>query len=465
MAAAGSPAVYSAEIKCSWISDRWTAAETYRPNTPETPFVLRTWTGIRFVRGRRHRRAIRLARHARGWRQADLGHAAGYSASTIFRLETGQRAWTDLHMLRRIADVVGIPSQVLGALVGIGPPAPARLAAPAGPQAEEDDPMRRRTLIAAGLAVPLQALTRLDDALAVLPSPTTAATPAEITARLARARRLYDTGDLNRLVTGLPDVLAAAHTAAEHSNHPAGYACVAACYDLATDTLNKIGRTAASRITADRATAYAGLSGSPIAMAAAARSLGIVLRHEERRPIADRVTLHAANRLEATGLTTPALAAAYAQILCTCAYNAAQAGDRHRALELIGDAEHAARLPTSLADRPFAITPAQVSLYKVGVHWSLGDAGSALHAGRNLHPGQFATSERRGRLHTDLARAWWQWRKPEQTTRALLAAYRQAPAEVRDRPSIRKIVTQLARDHPRVAGVRELATAIGHHSK
>ena len=63
---------------------------------------------------------------------------------------------------------------------------------------------------------------------------------------------------------------------------------------------------------------------------------------------------------------------------------------------------------------------------------------------------------------TDLARAWWQWRKPEQTTRALLAAYRQAPAEVRDRPSIRKIVTELARDHPRVAGVRELATAIGY---
>src|SRR5262245_52423831 len=77
--------------------------------------------------------AIRFARHARGWRQADLGRAAGYSASTISRLETGQRAATDLTMLHHIARAVGIPSHVLGALVGIPPPAPARLAAPAGP--------------------------------------------------------------------------------------------------------------------------------------------------------------------------------------------------------------------------------------------------------------------------------------------------------------------------------------------
>ena len=80
---------------------------------------------------------------------------------------------------------------------------------------------------------------------------------------------------------------------------------MASCYDLATETLNKIGRYGANRITADRATARAGLSGSPIAIAAA-RSLGIVLRHEERQQIADRVTLEAAGRLEATGLTQPA---------------------------------------------------------------------------------------------------------------------------------------------------------------
>lgn len=57
----------------------------------------------------------------------------------------------------------------------------------------------------------------------------------------------------------------------------------------------------ASRITADRATAYAALSGSPIAMAAAARSLSIVLRHEGRHVLADQVSMQATTRLKTTG--------------------------------------------------------------------------------------------------------------------------------------------------------------------
>ncbi|WP_341274991.1 hypothetical protein [Streptomyces kasugaensis] len=172
-----------------------------------------------------------------------------------------------------------------------------------------------------------------------------------------------------------------------------------------------VGRYSASRITADRSHTYARLSGSPLAAAASARTFSIVLRHEDRADTAQRVTLGAAARIEATGLTTPAQAAAFAQMLCIVAYSAAQAGDRDRALEMIGDAERAAAL---LPDQPagprhsFSVTPSSVTLYKVGVLWSLGDAGAAVHTGRNLHPARFPTAERRGRLHTDLARAWWQ---------------------------------------------------------
>ena len=107
------------------------------------------------------------------------------------------------------------------------------------------------------------------------------------------------------------------------------------------------------------------------------------------------------------------------------------------------------------------ITPAQVSLYKVGVLWSLGDAGAAIETGRRLYPGQFPTPERRARLHTDMARAWWQRGKPDETALALLAAYDQVSAEVSTRPAIRKMATDLVRQHPRATGVQELATAIG----
>ena len=131
---------------------------------------------------------------------------------------------------------------------------------------------------------------------------------------------------------------------------------------------------------------------------------------------------------------------------------------------MIADAERAVtRLPPrSVPGQPFSVTPAHVSLYRVGVHWSLGDAGAALSVGRRLHPEQFPTPERRGRLLTDLARAWWQWDKPEQTAKALIAAHRHASAEVRDRPAIRNIVTDLAQRHPNVSGVRELVAAVGH---
>ncbi|MGW9211337.1 hypothetical protein ACWGR4_30725 [Embleya sp. NPDC055664] len=110
----------------------------------------------------------------------------------------------------------------------------------------------------------------------------------------------------------------------------------------------------------------------------------------------------------------------------------------------------------------FTVTPASVGgLYEVGVLYCLGDAGAALHAGRDLHPGRFPTAERRGRLHTDLARAWWQLGKPEQTAAALAAAHHEAPGEVRDRPTIRRVVTELAERHPKAIGVRDLLTTTG----
>ncbi|WP_329155872.1 transcriptional regulator (plasmid) [Streptomyces sp. NBC_01456] len=314
--------------------------------------------------------------------------------------------------------------------------------------------MKRRSLLAAGLAVPLTALDRFDDALALLPAPADAPTPARLRGQYRAARTLFNRG-------ALPDLLATAEACAT-DGVAAGYARLAACYDLATETLAKVGRYSASRITADRSNTYARLSGDALAGAASARVFSIVLRHQDRAATAQRVTLHAAAQVEATGLTTPAQAATFAQMLCTVAYAAAEAGDRDRALEMIRDAERAAALlpEPAAGPQPFDVTPPSVTLYRVGVLWSLGDAGAAVHAGRNLRAAQFPTAERRGRLHSDLARAYWRWGKPEQTAQALLAAHRAAPSEVRDRPSIRAIVTDLAQRHPHTSGVRELvATA------
>jgi transcriptional regulator with XRE-family HTH domain len=402
---------------------------------------------------------IRMARRARGWRQTDLGKAAGYSASTISRLETAARAGTDLEMLRHVASAVGIPAPILGAVVSAAACPAATVTAT--PRREEGEPMRRRALVAAGLAVPAVALAALDEALTLLPDPARPATAADINGRLVRGRRQFDAGDLGGLLADLPDLIAAAHADTDRADDPGASARLAGCYDLASQALTKIGRYGAARITADRATTLARLSGDPIAMAAAARCLSVVLRHDNQVALADRVALDAATRLEATGLHTHAQRAAFARMLCTCGYTAAQVGDRSRALELIGDAGRAA---AGLLARPVpgrSVTPAQVALYEVSVHWSLGDAGAAIAAGRGVRAADLPTAERRGRLFTDLARAWWQWGKPEQAAQALLVAHFHAPAEVTDRPRIRAIAHRLVAQHPQVSGVTHLAAALG----
>ncbi|MEU6229106.1 helix-turn-helix transcriptional regulator [Streptomyces sp. NPDC047042] len=404
---------------------------------------------------------IRMGRVQRGWRQADLGGRLGCSAATVSRLETRSRV-ADLELLRQAAHTVGMPSHVLTEALGItgtGVLAATRVASD-GPCDAEEDPMRRRTLLAAaGAAVPAHLLLGVDDALAGTPEPSGRTAPFD--SQLADARALFDGGRHAELAGKLSGLLGDGHLAAR-SRTELGYARLSASYTLASQLLSKLGRYQQARLTADRGITYAGLSCSALVTAAAARELAIVLRHQDQPAAAQRLMLKAAADVESTGLTTSAQAAAYAQMLCTTSYTAAVAGDRHQALAMIEEAHRAGRrLPQQVPKgRLFPLTGAAVDLYAVGVHWALGDAGAALEAGRNLRPQQFATAERRSRMHTDLARAWWQLGKPEQTATELLAAVRVSPGEVRDRSSIRQIVTDLTARHPRTAGVRELTAVV-----
>ncbi|MFD5541982.1 hypothetical protein ACFWIJ_30200 [Streptomyces sp. NPDC127079] len=188
--------------------------------------------------------------------------------------------------------------------------------------------MRRRTLLTATAAAgPAALLIGLDDALADTPPPSGV---GPLDARLAAARGLYDKGAHSRLLAVLPDLIADGHSAAA-SRHDLDQARLSSVYSLATAVLNKLGSYDRARITADRARTWAQVSGSPLATAAAARELSIVLRHQDRNADAQRIMTSAAADLEATGLRTDASAAAYAQMLCTLAYTAARGGQRAEA--------------------------------------------------------------------------------------------------------------------------------------
>ncbi|MBJ7903418.1 helix-turn-helix domain-containing protein [Streptomyces sp. DSM 110735] len=403
---------------------------------------------------------IRIGRVGRGWRLEDLGARIGCSAATVSRLERrGRKA--DFDMLMSAARAVEIPMLVLAASLGLTG-APATRVAPDGPRCAEEDPMRRRRLLAAtGLAVPSSLLAGVSDALASIPGPT--GSPVPLDSRLAAARGLFDAGQNAELLRVLPGLLADASHAASPAHEEMALARLSTAYSLAGRVLTKVGRYGDSRLAADRAALYAQWSGSPLAAAAAARELSIVLRHQDQPAAAERHILDAVAKVEETGLRTDAQRSAYAQMLCTTSYTAARAGVRDQALTMIRDAARAARALPDVTPRGrlFPLTPAAVDLYAVGVHWALGDAGAALEAGRGLHEGRFATAERKGRMHTDLGRAWWQWGKAEQAAAELLSAVRVSPGEVRDRPAIRQIVSDLRSRHPRVTGVRELVAAAG----
>lgn len=145
---------------------------------------------------------IRLGRQASGWRQADLGLRIGCSASTVSRLELSGRS-SDLALLRNAAREVGVPAHVLAASLGLGAP-PATRVTPEGQCRAEEDPMRRRTLLAAaGLATPGTLVLGLEEALADMPAPTGSPVPLDV--RLAAARSHFDAGRNTRLLDCCPD--------------------------------------------------------------------------------------------------------------------------------------------------------------------------------------------------------------------------------------------------------------------
>jgi len=391
---------------------------------------------------------------------AELGERCGYSAAQISRYERGI-ARLDTTLLRAFAAILEIPPADLGLSPQGDTPRAAespdlRFLPPGSRKvvavtSGKEDPVRRRDLLlSAGLAAPATLLARVNAALAVMPAPHTRVSAPVVTALLRNVQGQFDSGRLAELVHGIPGLLAVGHELTGQSGGERHLPLLAGCYDLASEALHKSGSTQAARITADRAVTYARLSGDPAAEAMAARSLAIVLRHEGRQDLAAEVTRAAAGRLTGSGLRTNTAANALAQVLCTAAYSAAQAGDRSEADAIITEARKSAQhVPVGLAGIPrFTVTLPQVTLYQVGIWWSLGEPGAALRAARGLHPAQFPTPERRARLLTDLARVWDLAGQPERAIGALLSACGQAASEVRDRPSIRSLASDLIRDHP-----------------
>jgi transcriptional regulator with XRE-family HTH domain len=439
---------------------------------------------------------VRAARLAAGLTLAELGQRCGYSASQISRYERGVQPLTDITLLRRFAAALAIPPQILG----LTPLDSSRAGRHADSLKEHDartyrpnvsrefqleggeDPVRRRELLAraaglagaAALGVPgvgrahmvSEPGGRLDDLLYASadaePVPLTALRSATI-----RARGFFQTARYDSLTAILPRLIA---TAAATRDSAAGderaeaSTLLADAYIVAANFAVKLNDDPFAWTLADRALQAAQAGDDPLTIADGRRAVATVLRRTGRPAKARELLMRAVHDIEPQGGTSPDQLSMYGTLLEAAAYTAAVDGNRAAAGELIGEAKAAAtRLGGDANHRFTAFGPANVALYQVSIAQVLGDSGTAIEHAKTLRPAAIPTAERQGRYWIDVARAYHQWGKPEPCYRALLAAERAAPAEVRYRPPVHRIAEDLLRADRRqsLPGLPAFARRIG----
>jgi len=247
---------------------------------------------------------VRSARSAVGWTQAALGRRCGCSASQISRWETGRSPLRDVGVLRVLATALGLPIEVFG-LIPDNPHGVSGRTLPVpwptvGPvpvtDPEEDDPMRRRTLLAGagglaagalagggpafGAADPIRSLGA-----ALLNPPIANAEPLsldELRRTVAVVRSIFHQAKYGEVAAVLPKVLARTMATRAELDSTGGVAVanryLAELYTLTSELMIKVSNDRLAWTAADRALQAADASGDLLTQATTRRSWGIVLR-------------------------------------------------------------------------------------------------------------------------------------------------------------------------------------------
>lgn len=428
---------------------------------------------------------LRVARIAARLTLSEAGERCGYSAATLSRIERGRQRLTDVTVLRRLAAAFDIPPELFG-LADIDGPALRRTGTPIDRVPGEatrreggDDPVRRREVLGglAGLAgftlagdppvhasPPRRVVTSLEDVLlGGGPAPAGPVDPVRVRTALTAAWSDFRACRYARLSARLPQLVAASsagHLTAADDERPAAATTLAQAYHLTIQMLAKLHEDAMAWSAMDRATQAARDVDDPLLSAETARVSAIVLRRTRHGERAQQTLIRAAQDLDqATGLRSAEQAATYGRLLATAAYTAAVEDRRDTAWDLVDEAAEAGR--RSRAGDGFA--DVDVSLYRISVARVLGDFGAAVQYARALRPEQLGSVERRARYWEDYALALHGRGAHAESFRALLAAERTAPQEVRYRPWAQQLsVALLDADRRRtLPGLRSFAARIG----
>lgn len=225
-----------------------------------------------------------------------------------------------------------------------------------------------------------------------------------------------------------------------------GLPSVAAVGGLPRSVLLKVGDRGMALVAAERSTRAAAASEEPVAAATSARIMTHALMSNGHDKQAVTLAGNAAGVLDRnTRLASTDAVAVYGALVLRGAVAAARSDDRDTAQAMLDEASRAAaRLGYDGNDRWTGFGATNVLLHRVNVALTLGDAGTAIGIARTVPLKKVTLAERKVSLYVDVARAYTQWGRYEHGLTALRTAYEVAPEEVRCRPAVQRIATELA---------------------
>ena len=274
-----------------------------------------------------------------------------------------------------------------------------------------------------------------------------------LSAAVASAKRDYQACRYSHVINGLPGLLArvqAACAVLTRERQSRAYTLSAEAHHVAAGILLKLGDHALAGLAADRSIQAARSSGDLLTLGSSARIVTHALASSGHHAAAASTANGFALRLDRD---VPAhddeSLSVYGSLLLRGAIAAAQRNDRHTAHELLDEAEDAGRRVGADANlRWTAFGPTNITLHRVNIAVTLGDAGAAIDTARTVNFDQVTVTERKASLLIDTARAFLQHSKHENAYLALRAARGIAPEEIAGRPAVRQLVRDLVASAP-----------------
>jgi transcriptional regulator with XRE-family HTH domain len=276
---------------------------------------------------------------------------------------------------------------------------------------------------------------------------------AGLSAAATDARRKYQACRYSELISQLPDLLArlqAASQALDGDARSRALALAADVYHVAAGLLLKLDDQGLAYLAADRSMQAAQASEEPVTVGASARIMTHALMNGGHFTAAVAAARSHAECLERDVPShTPESLSVYGSLLLRGAIAAARNDQRSAAHELLDEADETARrLGTDANLRWTAFGPINARLHRVNIAVTLGDAGTAVDVARGTDLSGITVAERKATLLIDTARAYLQWGRHEKAYIALRTAEQVAPEEVAGRPSVHRLVRELAATAP-----------------